>query len=355
MVKKLIKKRARKVGLSPGSMVHIGEKKIKKVQISLIDYDVDHFESHQIENIEEVIPFKDKPTVNWINFYGLHEIDLIEKIGNWFHIHPLVLEDILNTDQRPKVEIFDNYLFLILKMLSFDEEKKELHIEQLSVIMGDNYVITFQERIGDYFNPVRERIRNGKGRIRKNGADYLTFALMDVVIDNYFIILEKTAEVVEDLEERVVKHPDQSMIREIQHIKRELIFLRKSVWPLREVISSLVREEIPQIRLTTIPFYRDLYDHTIQVIDTVETFRDVVAGIMDLYLSSISNKMNEVMKVLTIIATIFIPLTFLAGIYGMNFEFMPELKWKWAYPTFWLVMMSTFTILFFFFKKKKWL
>jgi magnesium transporter len=355
MKKPWIKKRSKKIGLAPGSMVHVGEKKLERVIITLIDYDQQNFQKHELEKIEEVLPYKDTTSVTWINFYGLHETDILERVGDYFNIHPLVLEDILNTDQRPKVEIFDNYLFFVLKMISFDDKNNELNIEQLSLVMGENFVLTFQERVGDYFNSLRDRIKNNKGRIRKSGVDFLTYSLIDIVVDNYFLVLEQIGEIIEDLEENVLTFPQPSIVNKIQSLKRELIFLRKSVWPLRELITQLLREEFPQIEPSTVPFLRDLYDHTIHVVDTVETYRDVISGVMDLYLSSISNKMNEIMKVLTIIATIFIPLTFLAGIYGMNFDFMPELHLQWAYPLLWGIMFLIFTGMLFFFRRKKWL
>jgi magnesium transporter len=336
-------------------MIHVGEKKVSKVLISLIDYDKENLNAHKLKRIEEAFPFKKTPTVTWLNISGLHEIKILEKLSKSFDIHPLVMEDILNTDQRPKVEVFDDYIFIVLKMLSFNQKNNEIDSEQISIVLGDNYVITFQEKEGDVFSPVRERLENPRSRLRRNNSDYLAYAIMDIIVDHYFVLLEKLGEKIEFLEENVVSNPDQQLVQEIQRMKRELIFLRNSIWPVREVISELSREESPLIKEFVIPYLRDLYDHTIQVIDTVETFRDMVSGILDIYLSSVSNKMNEVMKVLTIIATIFIPLTFLAGIYGMNFELMPELKWPWGYPLVWMIMISIFISMLFYFRKKKWL
>jgi magnesium transporter len=355
MVTKLIKKHSKKVGLPPGTMVHVGEKKIEKVALSVIDYDTEKVDTRDLATVEEAFPFKDSPTITWLNITGLHEVNLLEKLGKRYQIHPLVMEDILNTDQRPKVEISEDYLFVVLKMLSFDTDKQEVSHEQISLIVGNNFVITFQERTGDVLDPIRERLQNPQGRLRKHGADYLAYTIMDVIVDHYFILLEKLGEKIEFLEENVIENPDQDIVKRLQHLKRELILLRKSVWPLREVISELTRNDTPLITDFTGPYLRDVYDHTIQVIDTIETFRDMVAGIMDIYLSSMSNKMNEVMKVLTIIATIFIPLTFIAGIYGMNFEFMPELKLPWAYPGIWGLMLFIFLGMIFYFRRKKWL
>jgi len=282
-------------------------------------------------------------------------VGIIEKIGKHFSIHPLILEDILHTGQRPKMEDFEDYIFLVVKMFYYDEKDDEIKMEQVSLLLGSNFVISFQEREGDIFDPIRERIRNHKGRIRMMKADYLGYALLDTIVDNYFIILEKVGENIENMEEELVTRPTPETLQTIHNLKRELIVLRKSIWPLREVVNSLERGESPLINEATGVYLRDVYDHTIQVIDTIETFRDMVSGMLDIYLSSISNKMNEVMKVLTIIATIFIPLTFVAGIYGMNFEFMPELKWHWGYFAALLVMVAVAVIMVFYFRRKRWL
>jgi magnesium transporter len=354
-VQKLLKKTKKKPGLAPGTLIHVGEKKIEKIRIRVIDYNEENIEERELETIDECMPYKDKPTVTWINIDGLHDVDVIEKIGTNFGLHPLVLEDIVHTEQRPKMEDFGNYIFIITKMLSYDEKENRLQAEQFSLILSHNYILTFQERVGDVFEPVRERLRKGKGRIRKRPPDYLAYALIDAVVDHYFLVLEQISEKVEALEEELIAEPTPDTLQTIHHLKRELIFLRKSVWPLRELIGALERGESGLIEQPTTVFLRDVYDHTIQVIDTVETQRDMVSGMLDVYLSSVSNKMNEVMKVLTIIATIFIPITFIAGIYGMNFEVMPELKWHWAYPAVWLVIIAVGVTMLFYFKKKKWL
>jgi magnesium transporter len=352
---RLIKKSSKTRGLAPGALVHIGEKKTDKVKITLIDFDEKSVEEKELKNIEECFPFINKNTTTWVNIDGLHEIDVIEKIGNKFEIHPLVLEDILNTDQRPKMEDFDKYIFFVIKMLYIDDITYDIHSEQVSLILGKNIVLSFQESLGDVFDPVRGRIRSGKTRIRRRGTDYLCYALLDAIVDNYFSILEKIGEKVENIEHSVVSNPSPDLLKEIYNLKRDLIYLRKSVWPLREVINNLQREESKLIKETTHIFLRDLYDHTIQVIDTVETFRDMISGMLDIYMSSVSNKMNEVMKVLTIFAAIFIPLTFIAGVYGMNFQHMPELAIPWAYPAVWAVIIIVSVSLLLYFKHKKWL
>jgi len=347
---------SRKAGLSPGALVHVGKKKIEKARIRIIDYDESQLQEREAKTIEECFPFKEKPTVTWINIDGLHEVDIIEKIGKHFDVHPLVLEDIVNTGQRPKMEDFDSYIFVVLKMLYYDEKENEVTAEQFSLILGSNFVISFQERVGDVFNPIRQRIRSAKGRIRKMGADYLAYCLVDTIVDSYFGILEKLGEEIESIEEELVHNPTPETLQTIHNLKREMIFLRKSVWPLRELISELERGESSLIHESTGIYLRDVYDHTIQVIDTIETFRDMVSGMLDIYLSSVSNKMNEVMKVLTIFAAIFIPLTFVAGIYGMNFEYMPELKWHWVYPeAFWGTIAVLAGVMLFYFKRKRWL
>jgi magnesium transporter len=266
-----------------------------------------------------------------------------------------VLEDILNTSQRPKIEVFDHYIFIVLRILSYNEEKNIVDSEQISFIIGHSYVISLQEKEDDIFEPLRERLRKGKGRIRTMGADYLAYTILDVITDNYFLMLEKLGEQMDEFEEKLLKGPDQETLKQLYILKRENILLRKSVWPLREVIAQLERSESPLIKKKTSPFLRDLYDHIIQIIDTVETHSDMTAGLIELYLTSNSTKMNEIMKVLTIIATIFIPLTFISGVYGMNFAYMPELEWPWAYFALLLVMLVIGAGMLLYFRKKKWL
>jgi magnesium transporter len=352
---KLIKKRSKKAGLPPGTLIHIGEKKTEELKITVIDYEETHFEEREVKRVEECFVFKDKPTVTWMNVDGLHQVEILEKLGECYGLHPLVLEDILNTDQRPKMEDYGEYIYIVLKALDYNDKSNEIETEQISLILGSNFVFSFQEREGDTFDPIRERIKTGKGRIRRMGADYLAYALLDSIIDNYFIILEKLGEKIELLEEKLVTQPAPETLRTIHYLKREMIFLRKAVWPLREVINGLERGESSLIKESTRVYLRDVYDHTIQTIDTIETHRDMVSGMLDIYLSSVSNRLNSVMKVLTIIATIFMPLTFLAGVYGMNFKYMPELEWRWGYPFIWLIMVGIGVLMLIFFRKKKWL
>ena len=352
---KLMKNRSRKSGLPPGTLIHIGEQKAEKPKITIIDYDDSSFQEKEAEDISECYPFRNKPSVTWINVEGLHRVEILEKLGECYGLHPLVLEDILNTDQRPKMEDYGDYLYIVLKMLHFEEVKGTVETEQISLVLGEHFVISFQEGLdGDVFQPVRERLRNNKGRIRKLGADYLVYSLIDAIVDNYFIILERTGESIEDIEEKVLGNPSTATLNDIHFLKREMIFLRKAVWPLREVVSGLERGDSVLVRGSTKVFLRDIYDHTIQVIDTIETFRDMTAGMLDIYLSSVNNRMSAVMKVLTIIATIFMPLTFIAGVYGMNFKYMPELEWRWSYPVLWAIIVLIAGSMVAYFKKKEW-
>jgi magnesium transporter len=352
---RFIKKMSRKSGLPPGTVIPVAEGKPEKPHISILDYDETRFEEREVDAIEEVFPFKDKPTVTWINIDSVHQADVIERLGKHFDIHPLVLEDIANTGQRPKMEDFGDYIFVVLKMLRHDIKADEVIAEQVSLILGPHFVISFQEVEGDVFNPIRDRIRQAKGRIRKMGADYLAYILVDAVVDNYFLILEGFGDRTESMEGELVANPAPETLQEIHTLKRELIFLRRSIWPLREAISGLQRAESSLIADSTGIYLRDVYDHTIQVMDTVESLRDMVSGMLDTYLSSVSNRMNEVMKVLTIIATIFIPITFIAGIYGMNFAFMPELGWRGAYFVVLGIMAGVSLVMVIYFRRKRWL
>lgn len=350
-----IKNTSLKKGLVPGALVHIGEQKLEKTRISVIDFTQQNIEWKEVENIEDVFRYRDSESVSWINIDGLHETELMNKIGKHFGIHPLLLEDILNTEHRPKIEEYGQYLFIVLKMLYYREHDKTVMAEQLSLILGKNLVITFQERIGDVFDHVRERLRNPDSRIRSFGADYLAYALLDAVVDNYFIIIENYGEHIDDIEEELMDNPDSGTLKDIHNLKRELIFLRRSIWPLRELVSTSERSDSDLISDNTKIFLRDLHDHIFQIVDTIENYREMASGMLDINLSSASNRMNEVMKILTIMASIFIPLTFIAGIYGMNFENMPELHEKWGYPLALMVMIFIAGAMIAYFKRKDWL
>jgi magnesium transporter len=350
------KSRSKKAGLLPGTLVHIGEKLSDTSKVTLIDYDVDHHLEKNIDHIEELRAFKDRQTVSWVHIEGIHDTRLLEQLGDVFGLHPLILEDILNTDQRPKMQDMGDYMFIVLKRFcNTCDEHSAISAEQISVVLGPNYVISFQERADALLNPIREHIKTSKGRIRKAGADYLAYSIVDTVLDSYFGILETLGDKIEIEEEALVNNPTPSTLRVIQHLKRDMIFLRKSIWPLRETISALERSESPLIQDATGLYLKDIYDHAIQVIDTVETYREMLSGMIDIYMSSLSNRMNQVMKVLTIIATIFMPLTFLAGVYGMNFKHFPELQWQWGYLFFWIINLTIAVVMLILFKRKKWL
>ncbi len=358
-MEKLFTRRSAKTGLAPGTLIHIGDQKVEQVKLTLFEYggEMDVSE-REISSPSGCFPFRDIPAVSWLNVDGIHQVQVIEEIGDNLGIHALVMEDILNTSQRPKIEEFDEYIYITLKMLYWNEELTEVESEQVSLILGGRYVITFQEgdEAGrDVFDTVRERIRGGKSRIVKRGADYLIYCLIDAIVDHYFLILEHLGEQITDLEEELVSDPTTDTLQFIHNLKRELVFLRKHVWPLREVINRLERDEIDLIEESTSIYLRDVYDHTIQVIDTIETFREMISGMLDIYLSSISNKMNEVMKVLTIIATVFIPLTFIAGVYGMNFVYMPELQWRFGYYVVLFIMVLIFFAMIIYFRRRRWL
>ncbi|NTV48401.1 MAG: magnesium/cobalt transporter CorA [Geobacteraceae bacterium] len=349
------KKRSVKNGLPPGTLVHIGDKSEKSAQISVIGYSPDAVEEYQFEQIDLYLQNPCDSPVVWVNVEGVHDVELIRKLGEKHTLHPLVLEDVVNTVQRPKVEDYGDYLFIVLKMLHPTKEG-DFNSEQLSIILGPDYLFTFQEGItGDSFDTVRERIRSGKGKIRGMGVDYLAYALIDAIVDGYFTVLEGFGERIVDVEERLTQSPDHGSLHLINSMKKEIIYLRKSVWPLREAISFLERGDSPLLHDATRIYFRDVYDHTVQVIDTVETYRDLLSGMLDLYLSSISNRTNEVMKFLTVIGTIFMPLTFLVGVYGMNFKYLPELEWRNGYFILWGLMMAMSLLMVAYFRKKRWL
>lgn len=345
----------RTLGLPPGTIISPEGGSAGNVRITVFDYDQDHVEEREVRNIEECYDFRDQATTTWINIDGVHDTDLISKIDSHFGIHPLILEDIVQTGQRPKLDDFGSYLFILFKMVYWNADEEDVNAEQVSLLAGTNYVISFQEKPGDVFDKIRERIRQGKGRIRKMGADYLAYCLLDAVVDNYFLVLEKFDETETQLDERIMNGYSIEVSRQLHTAKRNLIFLKKQIWPLRDVIGGMIRSESRLIQDSTDIYLRDLYDHTIQVMDSIESFREMLSGLHDVYLAMMSNRMNEVMKVLTIFAAIFIPLTFIAGVYGMNFDYMPELHWKWGYAGVLGVMTMLALGMIIFFRRKKWI
>jgi magnesium transporter len=349
------KHKSNKAGLPPGTLIHIGKKKTDKIKMSVIDYNASDYSERTVKRTEDLIGYTDTTNVSWINVDGLHNTEIIGEIGNIFQLHPLLLEDVLNTGHRPKLEDFDSYLFITLKMLGINKAGQAIISEQISIVLGKNWVLSFQEQEGDIFNGLRERIRQNKGHTRQMSVDYLMYRLIDTVVDNYFHVTEFIAETTEKLEEEVIHESSDMSLRKIQKLKKELINLRKTINPIRETISILQKDNSGLIQSGTLRYLRDVYEHTIQLNDILDSQRDMVGSIMELYLTGLSNRMNKVMQVLTIIATIFIPLTFIAGVYGMNFENMPELKWEYGYVTIWIVMLITAFLLGLYFKRKKWL
>lgn len=354
-MRRRLKKRAKKIGLPPGTLVYTGEGHRRKTEITLFRYNADTFEERSTENLQGLLDQGER-VVTWIDIENLHRPEMLEEIGRAFSIHPLILEDILNVDQRPKAEDCGSHIFFVLKMLTYSESKQEIESEQISFVLTERFLFTFQEGVqGDAFGAVRDRLRKNNSRLRKGGADLLANELLDAIVDQYFVILERLGEQIERLEERIVEESRPELLTELYKLKREALLLRRSTWPLRELTNALVRMESPLISNETRVYLRDIYDHTIQVIDTVETYRDILAGLLDLYLSSVSNRLNKIMKVLTIYSALFMPLTFLAGIYGMNFEYMPELKMRYGYPVVLLAMLIIAVCMIIYFKKKDWL
>ena len=344
-----------KSGTAPGTMDFIGDQKVENARIDVLHYDETSLRELKGADVKQCSDVAKESGVTWINVNGIHDTALIEALGQSFGLHPLTMEDIVNTTQRPKVEEFTQYLYVVLKMIGFDDTKNQLKIEHVSLILGDGFVISFLEDEGDVFDPVRGRIQSTKGRIRTMKSDYLAYALMDAVVDHYFVVVERIGDSIEEIDDRILADPNPNDIHEIHRLKDQILNLRKAVWPLREEIGALEKIESTLIRPETRVYLRDIYDHTIQIIDMLETFRDIIGNMHDTYLSSISIRMNEIMKVLTIIATIFIPLTFIVGVYGMNFENLPELKWHYGYFMVWGMMIAVAGGLIVYFKRNRWM
>ncbi|HSO87879.1 MAG TPA: magnesium/cobalt transporter CorA [Draconibacterium sp.] len=345
-----------KLGLAPGSLVFTGQQKMANVDITVFHYSEDYFEESNPKSITEVITLiKSFKGVTWINIDGLHDENSIEEICTYLEIHKLSMEDILSVGQRPKLEEYQDYVQAVLKVMSLDSREETIEYEQLSFILKGKILVTFQEKTGDVFDSVRTRIREAKGNVRKKGADYLLYALLDSVVDHYFIILDNFSEKLEDLESDLLNNPDKTTLNKLHGLRRETLLLRRTINPLREMIGRFEKLEEPLISNNIKVFIRDLYDHTIKVIETIEVLRDMTSGLLDLYMNSTSNKMNETIKILTIMTAIFIPLTFIAGVYGMNFENMPELEYKYGYFAILGVMFIVFIGMMIFFKRKKWI
>ena len=346
---------SKKSGLAPGTLVHIGEVHEHEHSIMMMNYNSTKLEKRTINSIEELLPYKTTDSVTWVIIDGLKDIAIVDAIGQHFDIHPLVLEDILNTNQRTKFEEYPDYLYFVIKATSLHKGRFNIEYEQISILVLKNFVFTFMEKPDALFDPILNRLNNEEGHLRNSGSDYLAYVIMDTVVDEYFTLQDAFDELIESIEDDLLTHPSVDTLVTIQKIRRELIFLRKTVSPLRELLAAIRRSESPLFDERTKRYFADIYDHSIRIIEAVESYRELISGMLDIYLSSVSNKMNETMKFLTVFASIFIPLTFIAGVYGMNFEYMPELKWKWSYPILWSVFIGIAVSLLFYFKKKKWL
>jgi len=349
------RKRSQTAGLAPGTPVYVGENRGSPPLLGVISYDEARFEEKAAASVEEALGFRRPSGVTWINVEGVQDVGLIEELGRRFNLHPLIIEDVVNTAERPKVEDYGEYVFFVLKVFEADGRGRGGDVQQVSLVLGPDYVLSFEERKTKVFAAVEERIRKGKGRSRRMGADYLAYILIDAVVDSYFGTMEAVGEAIEAIEEELVLDPKREVLQRIHTLKREMIHFRRAIWPLRELINRLERLETPLVKSATDVYLRDLYDHTIQIIDSVETYRDVLSGMLETYLSSVSNRMNEVIKVLTIIATIFIPITFLVGLYGMNFKYMPEIGWKYGYPMTWGIIIVSVAFMLAYFRRKKWM
>ena len=349
------KRRKKPAGSSPGSVVYVGVEKTTPVKVARIRYSGDGYEAPRIVAPSECRPESSWPGVDWFTVDGVHNVEILKTVGANFGLHPLVVEDIGNTTQRPKLEGFDGYYFLAAKMITYEARSSQLKSEHVSIVFGQGFLVLFLQDTEDLFAPIRQRIEAGRGKIRASGSDYLAYAIVDAIVDYYFHVLEEIGERVERLEDEVVVNPTVNTLRTIHDVKRELIALRRSIWPMREVVNAMIRDESPLISKDVKIYLRDLYDHTVHVIDSVETMRDIITGTLDVYLSSVSNRLNQVMKVLTVMSSIFIPLTFIVGVYGMNFQHMPELQLRWGYPAVWLFMLALTGILLALFKRKKWM
>ena len=355
MPKKRVRQSKKKLGQIPGSIIYTGERSKETLSLEAFDYTKENCTELDLKSITESFDFKDTNSTTWINFNGLNYVNEIEALGKHYGLHPLVLEDIANITQRPKIDEYENYIFVVLKMLYYDKNQ-DIVSEQVSFVLGKNYVISFQEAEGDVFDNVRDRLRQGKGRVRSMSSDYLLYTLIDAIVDHYFSVIEILSDKIEDFETQIFSgNATDDVSKDIQNLKREILRVRRAIFPLREVISRIEKDSSNLIQEKTLTYYRDVYDHLIHVTENIDIYREMIWSLMDMYMTSISNKMNEVMKVLTIMASIFIPLTFIAGIYGMNFDNIPELHYKYSYFILWGVMIALFVGMLYYFRKKKWL
>ncbi len=349
---------AHTAGMAPGAPVYVGEHPVERAVVSCYSFGNGGVTVRSVDcsqdDLAELV--RSPGTVHWINLCGLSDVPAVQKVSALLGLHPLAVEDILNTQQRPKTEGTPDYVYFVLKAPDYAEDGHRIFQEQVAVALGKNVVLSFQEVSPDLFQPIIDRLSRNNVPVRDASADLLAYSLIDAIVDHYFLILEDAGDRLEEVEEVILAgQRDDAAVQTIHALKREMILLRRSVWPLREVIGSVLRDGSPLIQASTRVYLRDVYDHTIQVMDTVDTYRDMLSSIFDIYLSSISNRMNEIMKVLTIFSAVFAPLTFLAGVYGMNFHYMPELSKPWAYPALWVVMLATAVGMVIYFRRKRWL
>lgn len=354
--KTVLSSAADKSGLPPGTLIHIGERHASECKISVTQYNADTLIRQEINSIAELKQLRNAELITWVNVDGLSDIHIVESIGQELNIHPLVLEDILSTHQRPKLEEYDDFLYLVIKGISLSQEKNfNLQYEQISILLLANYVVTFKEKADDTFDPINNYLQNHNGRLRQLGSDYLAYVILDTVVDEYFVVEDSLDGIIDPLEDNILFNSNKEMLQTVQQIRRGLISMKRNISPLRELLATIQRIDTPLLQEKTLRYYGDVYDHVLRVTDSLESYRERISAMHDIYLSSISNKLNETMKILTIFASIFIPLTFIAGVYGMNFEYMPELKWRWAYPALWVIFIAIGMSLLVFFKKKKWM
>jgi len=352
---RFLKKNKASLHRPPGAVIFVGSQKVGQARVSVMDYDQGNLRELDLKKVMEGERFKKTDSTTWINVDGVHDTDLITELGRSFDLHPLILEDIVHTGQRPKMEEYDDCLFLVVKMLRFDKDQEQVIGEQLSMVLGRTFLLTFQEQPSDSFEPVRERIRRQKGRVRGAGIDYLAYALLDVVVDNYIFIIERLGEKVEDLEEEVLFAPSLAVLEKITRYKKEMNYIRKSVRPFRELILQLNSLDSDLISDKTSPFLRDMQGLALQSVEIIDTYREMLFDHLNIYNTGVSIKLNEIMKVLTIFAAIFIPLTFIAGVYGTNFEYFPELHYRYSYFIFWAVLLLVALVMVRFFRRRGWL
>lgn len=347
--------RRRKLGMPPGSLIDFKEKSSQRVDVTVLDYNSDQVQEYSVRDELSLRDCLNESTVSWINVDGIHNVDLIQRIGDKFQLHPLMLEDIMNPNHRPKIEDFETFIHFTLKMITYDKVSRKIKSEQVSFVLGSNWVISFQEQNDDIFDPIRERIRNNKGTIRKRGADYLLYALVDIIVDHYFIVIDEIEHEISHLEKVILQDEHHNVMHEIQRLKKDFIFLRKSILPVRDAVGSMQKVKCELINEQTQIYLKDVFDHTVYITDSIEVDREMLNSLMEVHLSSLSNRLNKVMKVLTVISTIFIPLTFIVGVYGMNFKFMPEIEWEYGYLYSWILLILVTLVLLIVLKKKKWM